>query len=79
MQDDDTQHLDGPIAALTAAVLMAGVVMVLALVTACVVHIDLEAEPDTTLREGVRELVKPDATDALPVGSITQDGDSKDA
>lgn len=74
MEDDDTQHLDGPIAVLTAAVLMAGVVMVLALVTACAVHIDLV---DATPARDVRDQVKRDAMDALRDVSTTQDGDSK--
>ena len=74
MEDEDIQHLDGPIAVLTAAVLMAGVVMVLALVTACAVHIDLAGE---TQARDVRDLVKRDAMDALRDVSTTQDGDSK--
>lgn len=74
MDDEDIQHLDGPIAALTAAVVMVGVVMVIAMVTACAVHIELAADPPP---EDVRAQVKRDAMDALRAGFTTQDGDSE--
>ena len=75
MDEDDTQHLAGPIAALTVGVVMAAVVMVLAVVTACAVHIELAAAPPP---EDVRDQVKRDAMDALRDVSTTQVGDSKD-
>lgn len=70
MDEDDTQHLDGPMAVLlTAAVALTVVVALMALValTGCVAVV---VEP---------ELVRPGVTVERPVVSTTQDGDSKDA
>ena len=74
MDDDDIQHLAGPTAVLTGAVLMVAAVMVLVLVTACAVHIELGAE---TPPPDVRAQVRRDAMDALRDASTTQDGGSK--
>ena len=74
MEDEDTQHLDGPMAAvLMAGVLLATVVAVtaaLALATGCAVAIHVQAEPVP---------VKPDDMVGPPAAFTTQDGDSKDA
>ena len=73
MDEDDTQHLDGPMAALlTAAVVLmaAGLLTAVVALTGCAAHIHVEAGP---------EPVKRAATVARPAGFITQDGGSKDA
>jgi hypothetical protein len=72
MDEDDTQHLDGPMAVLlTAAVALTVVVALMALaalMAGCAVAIHVQAEP---------ALDKPVVTGALLDGSTTQDGDSK--
>lgn len=74
MDEDDTTHLDGPMAAvLMAGVLLATVVAVtaaLALATGCAVAIHVQAEPAQ---------VKPDDMVGRPAAFTTLDGDSKDA
>jgi hypothetical protein len=74
MDEDDTQHLDGAMAAaLMAAVLLVTVVAVtaaLVLATGCAVAIHVQAEPAQ---------VRPADMVGPPAGFITLDGASKDA